>query len=338
MVKPGYTDSRDSSTDLSALYTARAVLDDLAGGKSVSQDALDQAREIYVEFLWEKGSVADKTIRDGLLSLYEHEKDPAGKSFIIGELVAAGPRGTAVLEEIMRKESSTELTPEELRLLRELQDKPPAQRLEKIAALLEEEAKRNVPPEAPEPFGDDYPRDDRLILMPQREPIYIKEDTPIGGAPPELGGAENDLSNPNLPPEQRLQVAEELGTGAVPILSKMLLGNDPKEKEFAGVALIHLSKGSAKRLVHESMRRLEVQPQARRSAEHVRHQVENSGDAVDADMHARSRAKSGGNYDGWLRRAFSQCDAPSILKAAAGREVLAIPIGIRQIHEMRARK
>jgi len=72
-------------------------------------------------------------------------------------------------------------------------------------------------------------------------------------------------------------------------------------------------------------------------AEFIRRTVDRTSSDMEEALRARERAKGAEVPDGWLRSSLKDCDAPNILKAAVGREVLVIPMAMRCLVERRTR-
>lgn len=345
MVKPGATDTRDLSNDLATLRHAQSIVQDVMDGKRIRPEMIDQARETFIEMIWNGQPTTESASRRGLLILYAKSPDPSDKAELIGELFAAGKRGQSILEEILRVDSSTKLTADELQALRNSMHLPLQDRLKLVLRLMSEEMAvqgrtdgSNLP-DNDLPFGSD-----KAILPPRLDTLKDEEITDSAGGPPDdletltqtKEGAKAILMDPGRSFEVRHKAAMALGREAVPFLGQQLLNENATQREFAVAALINLGKTrDAARTVHETMQRYETVLDTRRAAEFVQKTMESEIRGENYDPLARERAKSAGIADGWLRRSMADCDSPNILKAAAGREAIAIPMGIRLLHEMR---
>jgi hypothetical protein len=337
MVKPGPTQAHDFSSNLSAMRHADAIIQDALDGKAVAPEMLAEARETFIGLLWNGQPATDGAVRNGIFVLYAKASDPADKAELIGHVFAAG--GQSILEEITRFDSSTKLTPDELSVLQNSMDLPLPGKLKVVADMLAEEAVRQGRSNDSNLPGGRYPSPPDRFVMPTQEMRLKEEETAVPeGGPPDDPRAGEKLADPTVPDQARRRAAERLGDAAVPILKGMLSSASPGEREFAASLLIELGKTrQTARTVRDAMMRLETQPDTRRTAEFIRQTIENDSGGLLNDSRARERARESGLQDGWLRSVFNKSDSPSILKAAAGREAIAIPMGIRMLHEMRAR-
>jgi hypothetical protein len=130
----------------------------------------------------------------------------------------------------------------------------------------------------------------------------------------------------------------QLGRRAVPVLGEMLVRDDG-QREFALATLVDLGgKNESARAVHLEMQRIEMIDGGggRRAAELVRHSIENRDGGALFDARARERLRGAEVSDGWLKSTIDLCDKPSILRAAGGRETLAVALAVRKLHELRA--
>jgi hypothetical protein len=144
------------------------------------------------------------------------------------------------------------------------------------------------------------------------------------------------LVDKSLDASLRVEAAIALGQDGLAHLGSMLRegGN---EREVAFVALGQLAEDPRlARQIHNQMKLLESEPDVRRTAECIRRGIESgSGGWAGNQRHLGDQARIG---DGWLSRAIASCDRPGILQAAAGREVYAIPLALRQLAKLRSRR
>lgn len=331
-MKPGYSETLDSSTYQQALRQAGTAVENLAAGKDVAPEMVSQTRETLIDMLWVGAPATAPS--NGLVTLYAYAKDGADGAELIGELAAAGPRAKEALTMIGQLEPSSTITSEEIRELTDHLHLSLENRLKLIADWLAEQWQRkDSPTDQPVPFSpvEAY----GAAILPRQQFELVTEsskDKDTGDdRPPEA-----ILNDPTLPQEQRLKAAIDLGPNAVPHLAKLLSNSDPIQREFAAIALNHLGRTDAAAFaVHEVARRAELDPALRLVGEHIRMTVEgrDQGD----NPRARQGAKAASIGDKWLRSALDRCDAPSILKAAAGREMLALRLTARRLHELRAK-
>jgi len=336
MVKPSFTDARDYSTT-AATARADALLDDLAGGKTVSGEQMEAARDTLLDMLWLDRPATRGTAEHGLLTIYAKSSDPGDRAQMVGELYAAGPRGESLLDRLLDRpldeEPSTNLTRDDLTAMRDTAKLPIRERLAYIADRLAAESGRGEQPERtpPEP---ESPHD---AVLPRRQAqTEARGRTHSSDGTPPDGEALAELQDPNVPNEKRHQRAMELGRRAVPVLGEMLVRDDG-QREFALATLVRLGDAAhAARAVHHEMQRIEMLDSGggRRSAELVRHAIENGEEQFDA--RARERIRGAAVADSWLKSTLDLCDKPNILRAAGGRESLAIALAVRKLHELRA--
>jgi hypothetical protein len=334
MVKPGFTDGRDYSNDSAALGRADAILDELARDGPVAPAKVADARDTLLDVLWRGGSRGRGTAERGLLTLYAKTDDPGDRAQMIGEFYAAGPRGESLLDEVLRGAPSTNVSRQELEALRDGAKLPIADRLKFIVAALEAEGERKEG-RGRTPRGADPPPEAAIVPTNERSGRAGRTFS-SGSAPPDRKEALADLEDPKVPTERRHERARELGRDAVQTLGAMLVRGGA-DGEFALAALVDLGRQRATaRAVDLEMRNIEARDGGgRRAAELVRHAIDR-GNNDGFDDRARDRIRGANVSDRWLRSALESCDSRSILRAAAGREPLAIALGARVLHELRA--
>jgi hypothetical protein len=337
MGKAGITQVPDTAAGNMAMDRARGVVDDLVGGRSVPAARVTEARDALIGGL-ARGPAAAAEARRGLVAIYERSADGADAAQTVGELYGAGSRGRAALQEILDSDARSALTRDDLRDLEASADRPVGERLALLLDKLDD-ASRHHPSRGggPRPDAHEVPVADAATLPKEDRANRAGRVVDRQDDPPD--GSLDDVRNTRLAPELRQSRALSAGRAAVPVLGGILRGKSDPEREFAVATLIHLgrTKGAA-REVYQEMQRVEMSdPAARRAAELVRNAIDPRGGGGEAaDLHARDRVRIASVHDGWLRAALESCDRPSILRAAAGREVLAISLGARRLHQLRA--
>ena len=294
---------------------------------------------------------------------------------ILGEVVAVGENGRPVLDALASKEGAPSvagLTVDEIRQLGRLPSNP-AERLRAIAGLLREEGLaepqaavapppategRQEPAPRPAPGGN-APSGGSRRGMGRRVPgaRNVREDEgqrrpnagPGGGGPASgAGESQRDalrkygavLTDDSAEPSSRFEAAIAMKEQAVPSLAQMLRGADADGREVAFAALMDLGlHHGLDKAVHREVTALklgETQPGVRLAATCIAQRIEH-GTAAPSGQ-ARHLPDQGKIGDGLLRRALASCDEPGILRAAAGREVVAIPLAVRQLASLRSRR
>ena len=342
MGKHGPLETPDLSTS-AALGRANAIVADLRADKPVAEGLVADAKNTLLDELWSGKAASRDTAQHGLVTIYSRSKDAATRAELIGDLFAAGPQGRAALQELMAGAPSTRLTHDDLHDFAASADRPLSERLQLVISKLATEAGRSrapndSKPRAPQPHTPGTGADVATLPSEERSSRAGRVVARRTSDPPKPGDALDDVKNTELPHDYRQARALEAGRSAVALLTPMLTGKNEGEREFAVSTLIHLGRTrAAGREVYQEMVRLEAnEPQARRSAELIRSAIEDgAGDRPDA--RTRDRVRGATVSDGWLRAALQSCDAPSILRAAAGREVVAIALGTRTLHEIRER-
>ncbi len=314
MVKPGYAQAPDAPTR-GELRQASEVVDQVRAGSAVGSDLLNRAGQALVGALWQGQGAQTAAAQSGLAELIISSGDAAGRARLLGEVVAAGAVGQPVLDALVGQPggptSVAGLSAEQIGQLRQALTQSPGDRLETVVDMMQ--AERSAP-------TADRPTD---------EPVEQPRDDALVGPDPE-----SILRNRNADPSDRFDAAMAMGSAAIPLLGVMLR-DDRIEREVAAAALAQLGiNRQTARAVHDQIKQLEGDPETRPAAEHIRRGVEGGDNAWAANQrHLTDQANIG---DGWLGRAIDACDRPSILRAAAGREVCAISLAVRRLASMRA--
>jgi len=354
MVKPSFTQGSNKMADMARMCQAIETATQMEAGKPVSPKARAQATEVLLELLYTMTGMG-ANISHALVVLCRSSKDVVEQAELFGEFVAAGERGQLVLDQLTEQTLPEPIRAyfraDELTSLQESLTQPPHERLAVIAEMLDHEQSQTS---SPPPTRPEEPTERPEEHAPQPRPPTIEskdEDRDSSGTGPDpekpiSSVGQNSvpqavetavaLRDSNMLEEARLDAALSVGKSAVPELAGMLQAS-PNDQEFACAALVHLGRTNeaAARSVLNHMRQLESDPNLRPIAELIRSQVEDDSNQT-ADLAARHRAKDAKIADGWLRRAIDNCDRPNILKAAAGRDVLAIPLALKRLVAMRA--
>lgn len=359
MVKPGFSESMSVGRTGAELRRAGDVVGQVRAGEQVAPDAVAHAGEALVDALWGGEASQLALAQDGLPVLIGATREADAQGQLLGDVVAAGARGGPVLDRLTAPDAGAAsvagMSPEELRTLRSSLGRSTRERLEVVADMLRAE----MPPgqEVPgrsSPPGNEGPG--QWALTQRQTSIESVETAGPGDESPSISGpdgedlaphadqpgqpayedAEAALTDPSLDPSQRVGAAMLIGSGAIPLLGTML-GRSRDEREVAAVALMRLgAQPETARQVHDRMKLLEGEPAVRPTAEYIRRGIESGGGTWSANQrHLADQADMG---EGWLGRAIASCDRPGILTAAAGREIRAIPLALRQLASMRSRR
>lgn len=334
--------------DTPDLRFAEDVSRGLAQGRAVPAEDVARAGAAFVDRLWADPR-GEGRVREGLEILLDKSPDPTARAGLVGELIAAGPRAERLLDRLTRSQGREALRefldPAEIDALHELSRRSPAERLARVAAMLGDESTNDghrhpVPPR-------DGPDREPAALPERKVAVAARREVAAGGPDPDgdSDGDANDgreaVANPaarlgdmSQPEEARVREALRLGKAAIRSLAD--LARDPAHREVAEAALVAL--GRDPELAHdvrESAIRMEQDPDTRVLGEFIRRTVE--GTLMD-DPAGRHLSRRAGVGEGWLNRALSNCDPPSILMAGAGREEMVIPMAFRRLAEMRLRR
>jgi len=340
MGKQAITDSIGPSIRDSSLSQAFGVMADLARGNTVSAEALDQAKHALLDSLASQPVTDTAISQQGLVTLFAASPNAADRAELIGNLVAVGAKAAPVLDVILRLNLPTGLTTQEIDFIKEHLQMSPKELLQAFSHWLEEAQKAGAQSSAPrqrQGTGDkDYPlsNDDRKGVLPKKESDDEEEkneqpDPALG--PPEL---EKQIRDPTLGQQERIHASLELGESAIRPLVNLLHSDNPDEQRFASLALYELGgRSETARAVYEAMRHLESTREFRDLAREIRRYIEDQ--ATDSGSGGRQRPYNSPVVDGWLRNAIDRCDAPGIMRAAAGRETLALSLVTRRLCELR---
>jgi hypothetical protein len=336
MSKPGYTESVSPSAERTKIRDAGKIAEQLAKGKLLSPESTAQARDAFADLLWTDAAGAEIAARTGIIALYGRTTDPADEAVLIGELVAAGKRAAKTFDEILQTRPPRSLSPTEVNMLRQSLDEPPAERLGILTRWLSRQGGRQDTPSR-----NDVPRDlgpvDVADPPKSRTESRAKESTPPDGGPDPESAAESVLSDHSIPEQERLEFARQVGPPAVTALTRMLHG-DNVDRDFANTALSLLAASpTAAKKIFDAARKLEIEaPGLRATMEPIRRHAEHTLTGRGSPGRLPPGARDAQIRDGILSRALSMCDSPSILRASAGRESLAIPLVLRQLARLRA--
>jgi hypothetical protein len=328
----------DRSGESARIHDAEATAGDLMRGKSVAPAALTRAADAFLAQLHGGPPTAENRAAEGLSHLFEKTPDAVMRAGWLGELTAAGPRAIQAFDRISALEAraglSDFLAPEEVSALRAALHRPSTERLELIAGWLQREASRESEPRSPVPLAPVHHHE--AALPPRRASAddIRSENPPTGGGDGPGEGPEVALDDPIAPEEVRLNEVLRLGPAAVPTLGK-LMSNAPLQREFAAEALIHLGRS------HDRQAAGHVEDLAKKMT--FDHDLRPYAEMILSDLHGGPHkapagpapAHRGATADSWLSRVLDRCDSPSILKAAAGREAMAIRMSLRKLAVLR---
>ena len=334
MTKPGFSQSTTGGADAARVARAVEVAQRVGRGEAVAPQAVAQSRDALLDALW-SGRAAAAPAQQGLVALCQAAGSAEERGELLGELVAAGEHARPILAQLVGSAAGAAvgglLSADEWRSLTEGLSLPAAERLGRIGAMLSREA----PAAASSTPADSARAPQEQALEPRATPAAdIRADgraTTEGG--PDGRGAGTQASEAAAE-GARLDAVVAQGPAAIPGLVRQLGGGEG-EREFAALALVRLGRNpQAGRAVYSEMRRLEGDPALRPTAEFVRGQLDRGG----GDAVARHRARNAGIGSGMLMRALAACDAPCLLRAATGRETIAIPLALGHLVALRGRQ
>lgn len=334
MVKPNPVHEADNLIDPAAVLHAADVASQLAHGGPAADASVAHARAVLFYSLWEGGQRATGVLHRGLSEMYVGASSAEDQAELIGEFVAAGDLSTIIMNQIAQTHDAQEvaefLSASDMDTLSASLEKSVYERLATILSLFSEHGHSNG-----DPIPIHYAEDDHLAVTRQRfsgggarsDEKNINGDGGDGDIPaPDIS-----LRDTSIPEEIRFSVALARGEVAIPELADMLC-SDLVNREFACETLIALgNEGGEARTVYNHVRLLDVDPDAREAARFVRDGVSSHDLETPGNLRARQHAGSGAIGDGWLHRALEACDVPSVLRASAGRELVAIPLAVRQL-------
>lgn len=356
MVKPGYSQTTDIGVADAQFRRAADVVEQLQGGAQVAPQAVAQAGHALVDSLWRGQAVHLAAAQDGLSLLIPRMSDVGDQAQALGEVIAAGTNARPVLDGLAARGadavSVAGLSPLEMQSLKDQLASPPQELLATIADLLQAEAPASSQaPASRAPAANPAPRAEALPPRQFSMEDAVEEDPSPSGTGPDGDGPASIMSAPQGAPSGdsmdvlmdgsvdssvRVNAAMAMGSMAIAPLVRMLRGNNGDEKELAFVALTRLgADAGTEREVRDQMRVLEGEPDARPTAECIRRGIESGGAWSGQQRHLAEQANVS---DGWLSRAIASCDRPGILSAAAGREVYAIPLALRQVASLRSKR
>jgi len=331
MGKPGATDWTGAATHSPELGRAEAVLGELARGGKVSAEDRARAEGALVDLLWTEGPADGARARHGLLRLGEHGTRE-DRVRIAAEAAAAGPRGSALFDALLRPEDNV-LSPEEKALVRAALEESPEKTLRVLADFLDKAAgKERSTPRALADHGE-------RAVLPRRDnaPAPQARTAPDGNGDGRPEGRPEDLMDRDRPLAEKTALAVRLGAAALPFLLAQLRAGDRSEE--AGLFLHVLGRQpQVRRTLHAELRRMDaganselhgrIQPILRDIELHA-HGPRDDG----VGGHARPRDSGGGTT--LLERALDLCDARELVLLATGRESAAVRLTLVRLGALR---
>ena len=316
-------------------HHAEAVLDDLAHGVAVSLDDRARAEDTLVELLW-SGQAGDVQRASRGLEALSDGASPEDRMRLFGEIVASGERALPSFDRLAAT-GTLPLSPKETAQLRAtVESGSPEARLQVLAELLSPPSDEGSP-------GHETPVGHRQEMLVPRSPTdpapqARSAGTGEGGRPKhdDPGWTVEDLWGGNRSPAERIAIASALSEAAVPHLLAEL--GSAERGELAAVLLLHLAKTPRlQKLIHDSVRQIEADDRGLRDrAELIGRKIEQDALGLPGDdPGVRSRIRNADLGTSVLERALSLCDRPSLLLAAAGREVAAIPLAMVRLGTLR---
>lgn len=331
--KPTHIGVRAGEADHARLRQALDVARDLQHGESVAPELVERSRQTLVDAVWSGDSATRNTADAGLQVIYDRSAEPADRAELLGELVAVGHLAKGLFQRLTHRGGSLPLSRAEWRWLADCLKQPLVERLSGVAEMLEKEGNDErsapvAPAQSPKQSPDQESAYDRRLSM---KPVD-RHGQAVAAADPRF----DRLADPAEPEERRLDAALAMGPAAVPLLLRLLGG---EQHEFATVSLCHLgTTAEARQAVHDAAGRLAFDPSLRPTAEMIRASVEHREAGGASQGAGRRQVRDAAIGDSWLLRALSSCDSPNIMRASVGREVVAIPLAMRQLVAVRLRR
>jgi hypothetical protein len=338
------TDSIGISTDHSPVRQTKDVIADLARGNPVDADTLAKTKQRLLDSLASTSIATSERSQQELVVVFASSPNEADRAEMIGRLVAVGYKAMRVLDLISRLGLPAGFTSQELSYLKDHLDLSIRERLKVCSDWLAEESEKpdrqkDYPAREQNTRNErNYPitNDERKAVFPKKESDDEKEEKgqPALQGPPGL----DEIMDPDSSRDVRMHAVRELGEAAIPALIALLGNSDSAQKQFASDALNELgSHSETARAVYEAARRLESNPDFRSVAREIRANIDGqrTGGSGSGRLHGAHNTPV---VDRWLRNAIDRCDAPSIMKAANGRESLALPLVTSRICELRTKR
>jgi hypothetical protein len=315
MGKPGATDWMGAAGHSPELGRAEAVLNELARGGKVSAEDLARTEGALWDSFWTAGPAESRRAESGLLQLGGHGTRE-DRLRLAGEAAAAGRRGSALFEALLRPEDNV-LSPEEKKSVRAAMEESPEKTLQLLATLLEKSSGKG----RSSPDGLAHHRESAVL----RRRVPESEPRPRAAGDGNGDGHPEDLLDRSIPLGQRIALAGKLAAAAFPFLLRQL--NNAERSEEAGLFLRVLGRNPlVRRTLYAELRRMDAGagPELHARLEPIRRDIE---------LHARPRGESSGEHvrprddpgeTTLLERALDHCDARELLLLATGRETTAV--------------
>jgi hypothetical protein len=328
MARPGFSQITNFNPNQAQLKQASNVVDYLVDGKFVEPEVIKQSTETLLESLCSNTLNVVKTAQSNLPQLIKSLTNANDQAEIIGALVAVGKPAQPILEQLSDLKQSLPvnnlLNKDEMKSLINCLPDTLQERLKAVIEMLQKEASENPLSKAIPLSSLLFPVAGVAIKNDLKE--YLVENDSVM----DIDIKHNKDTDPS--PDKY-----DLTNNSIPMLVDMLYGNS-NDKEFAAVALIHLGRTpEARNEVYDEMLRLEMEPEIESITNFIRQGIDASWKSIKALIpKGLYTSKKNTIGDGWLCRAIATCDSPNILKASAGREVIAMPLIIRQLVNVRS--
>ncbi len=290
-----------------------------------------KAEDVLLGLLWTAGPAEGARARQGLLRLAEHGTRE-DRVRIAAEAAAAGPRGSALFDALLRPEDNV-LSPEEKALVRAALDESPEKTLQILAGFLAKSAGKE--PSIPKALRDHGEQ----AVLPRRghTPAPQARTRPDGNGDGRPEDRVEDLMDRDHPLGERTALAVQLGAAALPFLLAQLRAGDRGEEAELFLRVLGRNP-QVRRTLYAELRKMDagadselhgrIQPILRDIELHAR------GPRDDADGgHVRPRDGGGGTT--LLERALDLCDARELVLLATGRETTAVRLTLVRLGALR---
>ena len=328
-MKDGLTTHSDGNLYTSNFSSGESVIDQIQKGGSISDDDYSNAGVEIAYGLRSGDEGSQIQAKQMAASIYGAIQDGASKAEMLGWLLVAGAPSIELVRLISEgKEGALVRGILGGLELGDFLDLPSGEKLERLVELIDD----GEPNREPKP----RPPVEELNSIIQRQIEICEDEDDASGD----GGDGNDKKNrlialgdmlvdEDVDPDARHAAAVELRQMGIPILLELARSDNPVAREHAFTGLVKM--GRDPNGFQDAMRdaiTLESEKSTRNLGESVRACVQ--GGELDAAQNS-DHWSQGPVATSWLDAAFESADSPSILAAATGREVFAIPMAVRRI-------
>lgn len=338
-MKDGLTSQAGGFHESSALKAGESVFDHIRQGDPIGPGDFADAGSCIARTLIQGDTSAQNRAQQLAAALYSSAPDGETKAELTGWLVASGTCSQELLKAVVTSDPASILpdvlgeTPLEDFLALDAKNK-----LGKLANRLAEWS--GTEPAVPD--NPTVPGAESLeAVIPGRQEVAPEDadgnDAPaVAGGPDRIDQLRALLNEPGIDPSVQLGIALELQELGVPALLGLARSGNPgyQEVAYAGYTRWGRDQGRGQDAIRDAIA-LEGNPSTRRLGESIRAAVQGDEFGPSRGAEGKGRWSDGPVSTNWLDAAFQSADSPSILAAAAGREVYAIPVAMRRLWKLR---